>query len=314
MPAPLRERVIAAGAAENAERPVLSILTPFYKHDPSALIMSLAETKAPVELVLLDDGSQSADLIIKTVRAAHHCGFPVRIIVREDNAGRAAARNRLAEAARGDYALFLDADMTPDNADFIARWLDLIDREAPAAAFGGLSLKAAHEDKATALHYRQFAASDCRNAEERNRDPAQFTATSNLLVRRDVLLSTPFDDGFVGWGWEDVDWALRASSFGPIRHIDNSASHSGLDTVDALLRKYREGARNYARLATKHPEAVRRMASWRAARWLRKTPLNGALCAFTAWLARDPLGLTPMLARRAALKLHRTTLYARGLA
>ncbi len=294
--------------------PALSILTPVFRHDPTPIEQSLAAAAGPdrarLEWVILDDGSADPVLTARLEALAAQTALTVRLIVLPQNAGRAAARNRLIAEARARHVLFLDADMVPDEPGFAGRWLALIDGEAPPAAFGGFSVTQAPDLKATALHRFMSARSDCRNAEDRARDPAQFTATSNLLVRRDVLAATPFDEGFVGWGWEDVDWALRASRFGPIRHIDNPATHAGLDSVETLLRKFGEAGPNYARLAGKHPEAVTRFASWRAAQAIRHIPGHKAARPALAFLARDPWGLTPMLARHAALKLYRTSIYA----
>lgn len=296
------------------DEPALSILTPVFRHDPTPIGQSLAaaakEARTRLEWVILDDGSADAALTDKLNALAAEPACSVRLIVLAQNAGRAAARNRLIAEARARHVLFLDADMVPDDADFAARWLALIDAEDPPAAFGGFSVAQAPDLKSTALHKFMSARSDCRSAADRARDPAQFTATSNLLVRRDVLAVTPFDEGFVGWGWEDVDWALRASLFGAIRHIDNPATHAGLDSVDTLLRKFGEAGPNYARLAAKHPDAVARFASWRAAQAIKRLPGHKAARPALAFLARDPWGLTPMLARHAALKLYRTSIYA----
>ena len=59
--------------------------------------------------------------------------------------------------------------------------------------------------------------------------PEKYVFTSNLLIRRDVFDAEPFDAGFVGWGWEDVEWGMRVSRRHPIAHIDNPATHLGLD-------------------------------------------------------------------------------------
>lgn len=305
------ECTINTGAAAPDAAPRLSVLTPFHRHDPTPLVERLARENAPgVELVLLDDGTGSAELLNGVLTAAARAAFPVRVVVLGKNRGRALARNRLIEEARGGHVLFLDADMAPDAPDFLARWIRLIDTANPCAAFGGLSAPRACEPE-TALHRFLFARSDCRNARARAKDCAQFSAASNLLVRRDVLAATPFDDGFSGWGWEDVDWALRAAKLGAIEHIDNPATHAGLDSVPTLLRKYREAGPNYARLARKHPEAVRRFASYRAARWLKRTPWIQNLQAAFAWLAAcEP---APLPARHAALKLYRTAIYAENL-
>jgi glycosyltransferase involved in cell wall biosynthesis len=306
------ERVLHFGPRPLA-RPRLSVLTPFHRDDPSPLLERLAGAGQEVELILLDDGSGLAALLARVVKAAESTGLPVSVIVWSENQGRAAARNRLLAQARGEYVLLLDADMLPDAPDFLARWLNLIHRQRPFIAFGGLSLIHAAPTPETALHHGLFARSDCRSAAERDKDPAQFTASANLLVRRDLLADIPFDPAFKGWGWEDVEWALRAAKHAPILHVDNPATHAGLDSVDTLMRKFAEAGPNFARLAAKHPQAMARFMSHRVARALKLLPLRKSWRALCAWLARDPLNAAPMALRCTALKLYRASYYAEHL-
>ena len=307
---PVAERLLSFGEPPR-QAPKISVLTPFHRHDPSALIGRLAHAGADVELVLLDDGSATAALIARVSAAAAAIGTPSRIVVWDQNQGRAAARNRLIEAARGEYVLFLDADMLPDSEHYLDTWLRLIQAERPYVAFGGLSLRYAQATPATALHHGLFARSDCKPARQRERAPAQTVATANLLVRRDFLAAYPFDDGFVGWGFEDVDWALRAAKHAPITHIDNPATHVGLDEVDVLLRKCAEAGPNFGRLARKHPAAVSRFAAHRAALALKFAPARTWMRHAFAWLARE--ASAPMSVRCAALKLYRASHYAEYL-
>lgn len=309
----LDERVVNLGRA-SGEAPRLSVLTPFHRYDPSPLIRRLAGAPAGVELVLLDDGSASAALLASVIATAETVGAPVRVVVWANNRGRAAARNRLLEEARGDYVLFLDADMIPDADDFLDRWLTLIEHKAPVIAFGGLSLRQATATPETALHYNLFSASDCRPAEGRAVSPSQFTASANLLVQKAFIAAHPFDQSFSGWGFEDTDWALSAAREHEILHIDNPATHAGLDDVDTLMRKSAEAGPNFARLAQKHPHAVARFGGYRIARALKALPAREKLREVCAWLARDPAGAAPMAIRRAALKLYRASHYAEHLA
>ncbi|GAM99024.1 glycosyl transferase family protein [alpha proteobacterium U9-1i] len=308
----LKERVIRLG--RQLEAPTLSVLTPFHRDDPTPLLKRLEGAPDGVEFVLLDDGSGSAHLLADVLSHAEKLGAPARIVVLERNGGRAAGRNRLIAEARGEYVLFLDADMLPDSDEFLANWLDVIKRQRPFAAFGGLSVRQSKATPETAFHLDLFERSDCHSARTRAQSPARYTAAANLLVRRDVFAQIQFDDSFSGWGWEDVDWALRAARHAPILHIDNSATHAGLDSVETLMRKSREAGPNFARLAAKHPNEITRYPAFRMANALKRAPALTALRAAFSWLARDPLEASPMPLRRVAFKLYRASHYAEHLA
>ena len=306
MPSP--DRIIRVGP--ECARIRLSVLTPFYRDDPSPLLEKLHNAPDGVELVLLDDGSSAPALLANVVGAASRTGAPARILSWDNNQGRAAARNALIEAAQGEYVLFLDADMAPDAPNFLARWLDIIDAQAPQIAFGGLSVKHATRARETALHYNMFAHSDCHDAARRAGAPAQSTASANLLVRRELLAAVPFDSGFTGWGFEDTEGALRAAAHAPIVHVDNPATHTGLDSVDTLLRKSAEAGPNFARLLARHPQAER-FAAARTARVLRHTPARRSLRSMCAAIARGERAPLPL--RRMALKLYRAAHFAEHL-
>jgi glycosyltransferase involved in cell wall biosynthesis len=310
------ERRLENPAVSTADAaPVLSIVTPFLRYDPRPLVRALARTgddvAKRVEMIVLDDGTNDEQLVADVMAAAFASPIATTLLVSPCNLGRACARNRLRAAARGRYILFLDADMIPDSDDFLARWLNVIDTHAPASAFGGFTLKQTPRLPETALHYFLANRSDCRTAADRARDPGQFTATSNLLVRADILNTVPFDEGFKGWGWEDVEWAIRAQTCGATLHVDNTATHAGLDTVDTLMRKFNEAGPNYGRLVRKHPDAAQRFNSFRAARVLNSLPGHKNLRPLMAAIART--SWAPMIVRHAAIKVYRTSIYAENL-
>jgi glycosyltransferase involved in cell wall biosynthesis len=295
-----------------AARPAVSVLIPFLRDDPAELLTLLDEEAASVggavEIVLLDDGTRDAALTARLTRQIKAMALPVRLITLSANEGRSIGRNRLASAARGGSLLFLDSDMRPDHRRFLRDWADLAAREDPAVAFGGFSLLQAPTDARFAVHRAMAAKSECVPWMERARQPEKYVYTSNLLVRRDVFESEAFDPGFTGWGWEDVEWAMRVSRRFRVVHLDNAATHMGLDTVAALAGKYEQSAPNFARMAERHPAIVAAYPSYKAARLLKRLPGLPQL----RWMMRRgaETGWLPVAARAFSLRLYRAALYA----
>jgi glycosyltransferase involved in cell wall biosynthesis len=89
--------------------PAISVIIPAYNAAAfvgNAIESALAQTYPPLEILVVDDGSQDA-----TAQIVARYGAPVRLI-QQANGGTAAARNRAAREARGTWLAFLDADDT----------------------------------------------------------------------------------------------------------------------------------------------------------------------------------------------------------
>ncbi|RZJ98576.1 MAG: glycosyltransferase family 2 protein, partial [Brevundimonas sp.] len=158
------------------------------------------------------------------------------------------------------------------------------------------------------VHRAMAAKTECVPYTERAKQPEKYVYTSNLLVRRDVFEAEAFDSGFTGWGWEDVEWAMRVSRRFRVVHLDNPATHMGLDTVDSLAGKYEQSAPNFGRMAARHPEIVAAYPSYKAARMLKALPALPHLRKLmrrAAGMERLPVG-----ARAFSLRLYRAALYA----
>jgi len=301
------EAVFDNSAWAGAE-PALSVLIPFKGDDPSPLLALLGREAVAAEIVVLDDGSADPGLSARVAAAAAACPLPVRVVTLARNVGRAKGRNRLVAHARAPHFLFLDSDMAPDDAQFLARWLDLIAAESPAVAFGGFSLRQVPPRRDQALHRQMAAHSDCLPSAARKLAPEKSLFTSNLLVRRDVFAAEAFDEGFAGWGWEDVEWGMRVARRWPIVHVDNTATHLGLDTARTLAAKYEQSAANFARVVANHPQVVSTYPSYRVALMLKRAPLRGL---WRPWLKAFAIAeAAPLAARAFAMRLYRAALYA----
>lgn len=302
-------------AAWAAARPALSVLIPFFGDDPRPLLKAVdaqaVRLGVTIELVTLDDGSGDPALAEGVAAVIQALSTPGRLVRLSLNQGRAKGRNRLARHARSDAFLFLDSDMRPDGEDFLACWLDLAQGGSTPVACGGFKVDGSPQMAATELHRALANRSECLPAAARRRAPAKYVFTNNLLVRREVLEAEPFDEGFVGWGWEDVEWGVRVSRRWPILHIDNPAQNCGLANVETLLRKYQQAAPNFARMLKVHPEMVARFPTFQAARVMKPLPFRRLWLRGLAALAKT--SHAPMRLRELAIKSYRAGLYAEAL-
>jgi glycosyltransferase involved in cell wall biosynthesis len=162
----------------------------------------------PFELIVVDDGSGEA-----TTRFLETHDFKIpTLVLHQANQGPAMARNTGVLAARGRLVAFLGDDTVPSP-----RWLAA--HRAAHARFGdGASLAVIGY---TAWHQRmrvtpflryinefglQFGYSLISNPED---VPFNFFYTSNLSLRRQLLLDEPFDLRFPYAAWEDIELAYR---------------------------------------------------------------------------------------------------------
>jgi len=321
-------------ASSSATEPVLSVLIPTYRDDPRPLIWALhAEILEhalgdAVEIVVFDDGSgddEMAAKITETLASGPATGHLVRA---PKNLGRAAARNRLARAAQGDWALYLDADMTPCSPVFLTQWLAIADdaeadthentgsdSDRAGVIFGGFHAPHGAADSsanhAPSLHQALAQRGDTAPVEQRRLSPVRHVFTSNLLARTNILRVCPFDENFSGWGWEDVEWARRASSLTRIAHADNPAAHGGWVDDATILNRFRASAGNFARLVRAHPDFAHELPLWRAARVFARAPFLNLLRPVFAATARA--NRWPPRLRTLGAKLWRASWYGEAL-
>lgn len=195
------------------------------------------------EVVVVDDGSPTP---AEAVVAEFSPRLAVRV-VRQHNAGPAAARNRGAREACAPLVAFTDDDCRPRP-----EWLERMlagEREHPGSLVGGSTVNGLPDEVFAAtsqlivdLVYEHF------NADP---DKAYFFASNNILCRRDRLLEVGgFDTAFPQAGAEDRDFCDRWRSAGlrlvwrQDALIDHFHGQSWRGFVDLHLR-YGRGAHLY---------------------------------------------------------------------
>ncbi len=301
--------------AGRPEKPKLSILIPYYHDDPVPLIKALSEqckTRRDVEILVYDDGSNDTDLNCKAIACIKESDAPVGLFIAEQNRGRSFARNQLFELAKSPWVLFLDADMRPEKKSFVHDYVKLIDELDCDVIFGGFKVLEQSDDPDRELHRALSEVSDCLTLEERQAAGPQFVCSSNLAVKKDVLLSEPFDPEFSGWGWEDSEWAARVFKKFSLVHADIPAWHLGLETTETLLKRFKTSGPNYQRFTHKHPDLAKTLPLYQIVQKLRKVPGQKLSRPLLRLIVK--LGFMPVRLRLLALKLWRASWYAETFA
>ena len=243
-----------SSSSQLREKLNLSILIPYFQDDPTDLLEALLQQiqrqpqAGTIEVLLYDDGSNDDALnerVIARVKRAHSA---VHLIINTRNKGRSTARNTLQNKARAEWVLFLDADMRPVTRSFLSDYMTLIKDDIADIIFGGFTVPAKADTPDQELHRAFSEVSDCLPLQARQAAGPQFVVSSNLCIRKSVINHERFDDSFVGWGWEDSEWAARAAKSHRLIHADIPTLHLGLQTTDTLLKRFQNIGLNYVRL------------------------------------------------------------------
>ena len=207
----------------------------------------LRHTRAPYELVLVDNGSSDGTAEYLEAIRSHPGPERVEVVRNKTNRGFPAGCNQALARARGRFVLFLNNDVV-----VTAEWLDgmvaALLRGWPAAGMVGAVTNNAPDAQRVPVDYEGLDGLD-RYAERRRREFAGRTLAAQratgfcLLARRDVLdRAGQFDERF-GLGFFDDDdlcVRVRKAGFQIVIALDVFVHHFGNRTFRGLGLDVRE--------------------------------------------------------------------------
>ncbi|HLW59062.1 MAG TPA: glycosyltransferase [bacterium] len=205
------------------------------------------------EIVVIDDGSTDGTAeMIRDLRSP----VPIRYLA-QANRGRAAARNAGVRASSGRVLVFLDSDFWAEPT--------LLAEHAkhypPSAARLGVQGASRTHPDSLVTPFMRAREIRLELPPPRPNDISPFRiSTRNLSLLRDEFIAAGgFDEGFGGYGWEDIELAWRLRARGVTFRYEPRATgdHYQIQDLEGLRRKLREGGRSAVYFWQKHGRPFR---------------------------------------------------------
>lgn len=206
------------------------------------------------EVIVVDDGSINS--IANDIEATGiKVSFDLRFERRSPGGNRSAARNAGAALARGNIYIFVDSDQVAPSTwiEEHLRWhqpgtdLVLVGHRREYVGLQRETWKPEVRSRVTSVFSDNYSRLSC---------PWYFSFSANLSVSAQTFRTVGgFDDAFVGWGFEDVEFGYRAHTKGIATAYNPFAwTWDSAHVVRKDAARQHEWQRNRAYFLAKHKE------------------------------------------------------------
>lgn len=224
---------------------MLSINVPVYNIDARPLVLKLAELvhnlSAKAEILVYDDGSEE-----KIKKPNRELRNKPGVIYNElpHNIGRSAIRNKMAENARFEYLLFIDADSEIVSDDYLSNYLEALKNRIILCG-GTVYSPTPPADDSKLLRWVYGLKREAISAKLRNNKKGFIITSNNFCIEKKLFLETRFRENIGKYGHEDtlLGFDLHKKGMTPF-HIDNPVKHTGLEDAETFLKKTRNAVEN----------------------------------------------------------------------
>ncbi|AOW09576.1 glycosyltransferase [Flavobacterium gilvum] len=224
---------------------MLSILIPIYDYNAFPLVSELhrqcVKCNLEFEILCQDDASVLFLDQNNEINNLENCFFSTN----ETNFGKSKNINQIVVKAKFDWLLLLDCDTFPESSNFISNYLNEIQKKENKAVFGGLLYESKQPQKEQLLRWIYGRNRESLSIEKRKQNPNKSALTSNLILKKELLLQHPFDQTITKYGYEDLCFLskLEANKI-IVSHIENPVFHLNLETSIVFLKKTQTALEN----------------------------------------------------------------------
>jgi len=226
---------------------MISILIPCFNYNTLPLVTALhcqaILENIEFEIIVLDDASpfnENTEINSK-INQLVYCRYEKN----ETNLGRGENRNSLISKAKYDWVLLMDCDMFPKSENFIKNYIENIKNQNEAAFFGGILYYNEKPKNDEVLRWVFGKSREEIPLEKRRSKPYHYALISNILVKKNILLSYPFDSEIYNYVYEDIVFILGLKKHNiAITHIENPAFHLNLEKSKVFLEKFHSSLLN----------------------------------------------------------------------
>lgn len=199
------------------------------------------------EILCLDDASTQKNNNSKIDTLEHS-----KYVLLENNIGRSAIRNKLADMAKYELLLFIDSDMLVIDDSFIHNYLSAY--QSYDVVYGGIKYQSTCLDQKRLLRWKYGIERESISVDKRNSKPYLSAKFCNLLIRKKVFSDIQFEEQIKLYGHEDTLFSLEMQSHKlKLLHIDNPLLHDGLEDSRIYLEKVEIASINLKKIAELHP-------------------------------------------------------------
>jgi glycosyltransferase involved in cell wall biosynthesis len=229
--------------------PLISVCLPIFNSDATSLVNKLVEQanflENKFEIVVIDDCS-SVDWKLKNESIQNICNY----IELTENSGRSKIRNLFLNYAKGEFFLFIDGDSEIISDNFLADYLNFIEKNNPEVLVGGSVYQTQRPKRSHFLRWKYSVCRESKSAEKRENVNFGFK-TNNFLIQKSLFTETLFNETLSGYGHEDTLFGFQLSRKKiKIQHIENPVLNKHLDSNEVFLRKTENAIGNLVQLYT----------------------------------------------------------------